>query len=338
MATDAPDIPQGPSVIDNPVEWMADKLQKASTADEPVSEPAAPAQPPEPIEATAEPGPAETPEAPQPQTTWKDLRFPEDDPEVHGFFRGKPLPEVLRSYGYAERKIQEQGHELSTLRTELAAYKALKDMMAPQRPQTQPKTLKDRYADLGVDLDTESITNPERVETARMEILRQEAAVQAEAKLAEERQKSEVQSNERQFQAAVISAAETARLRLDVPRDEYGRKIVGVMATIRASHGDAALLNDQAYEDYYVSLYGKPKTASQEATAPTPPPPGIPSAPNPPGVKRSGSVAPADKVPTLGAEQRRQIENFADTMQFKGELREQYIQKSAAALAALEKR
>lgn len=282
-------------------EWTEAELAKLqSSQSEPEATEAAPAADPEP-----QPEPV-----PDPQPTvvrWKDLeniRLAEDDPDVPlGFFKGKPLVEPFKSQQYAQQKIDEQGKEISQLRMQLAAREAVKEVLGTQaQPAEKPKTRKELYAELGVDLDVDPIANPERYEEARAAIDRKEFERIATEKAQAERAVIEQREQQQRYFAGVIGAVETARRDLGIPEDVYKDRAIAIVQNVRYEKGDAALLDPNEIKAMHARMWGESPAPQPVASQPPP----VPEVPNPPGAKRPAQTAPSPTAaPTLRAEQQR---------------------------------
>jgi hypothetical protein len=331
MSEVTPETPAGSvSATDNPNEWWAGKLKELGDGAQTVVDS-------EPVEQATEAEPvAATPEVPQP--SWKELTFP-DDPEVHGFFRGKPIPEVLKSYSEAEKRMAELGREANDLRAQLAARKALEDILGTRQPEPQkPVELRDRYAARGVDLDVDPIANPEKFAQATLELSREEVKRAKDEEAAQQEQK-------RQGVLSVIQAAERAREALGVAPDmEYGNRLMQkVIPLIRGRFGEDALRNPQAFYDTYLEEFGPVQATPASESAPSTPPPAVPVIPNPPGAKRPAPVAASnDKLPTLPKEQQRVIEQLRAAVKATGLVPEErlkgYEERAAQHLEQLKRR
>lgn len=281
--------PQPKVTVDqDPAEWVNNNLSKAQSAPD----------------ATAATIPAEQPPAAQPNPL--DLNLPEDF--EHGFFRGKPVKELYKSFRAteaemqrAQREAKELRDERERLRAETAAANLAVRMAAEQRQATPQDSLSE--------IEKIWFENPK--EAARR--LKEETIAEAR-RIATESQRTtsaETQAaiTNRDRQARFEAAREEARQRLNVDPATWKKRVVAVLAEITDPEsryfGDGQTsgpLVTQNYIDAYRELYGEQTPQPTVTVAPA-----KPTAGNPPGAhKPASTVAPPPNagLPTLSNEKR----------------------------------
>ena len=288
------EIEATPSLEDMLLTGDMDGFIKAQIGEE-ADEPQAPALAEEaPAAPVAEPPAAEVP-APEPRTSWREQVIPEDDPDVDGFFKGKPVGEIYKSQRHATLKIQEQGERLKKLEAQLAAREALADVAKQlQRPESAPEAAVDPFVARGINLQEDAVLRPEKVMEAMRDISREESERIADEKIGKVLQ----QRDQVQYQQTVINAIEAARNELHIPGEDFSHD--GYVLLEVAKQIDPRLAtNPKFYVNYLqeraqrAARYGQSASPAAPAAAPPPPPPASPaSAANPPGAKRPASAPP----------------------------------------------
>lgn len=293
----ATETPQPKVTVDqNPAEWVNQNLSKAAAPDAP---------------------PQGTPaESPAVQPNPLELNLPEDF--EHGFFRGKPVKELYKSFRAteaemqrAQREAKELRDEKERLRAEVAAKNLAVQMAAEQHQrQTQPQ---------------DNLSNIERVwfenpkEAARL--LREETLAEARRIAAETQTKTSAETiatiTTRDRQTRATAAYEEARQRLNLDEATWQKRAKAVLAEITDPQsryfGDGQTsgpLVTQNYIDAYKDIYGEPAPTVTVA-------PAKPAAGNPPGAhKPASTVAPPPNagLPTLATEKRAALERTAQSL------------------------
>lgn len=236
--------------------------------------------------------------------------IPEDEEGVGGFFKGKPVLELVKSQKYAEAKIEEQGRELNRLRAEMAAKEAagsvLEKLLAAKEKPEEPK----RPAPLP-DVISEPTAYAEELErrnAARLNELLDERQREADQRAAAE--------------AIVIRNVTTAnesilRFRNSLPQmddKKFDRLAVALINEVK-DHPDEypeGLLGEGSYFSAYKSIVGEIPQREQEEE----PERVVTDRANPPSFGRSAPrpTRAALAVPSLRREQEEIVDRITSTM------------------------
>ena len=244
------------------------------------------------------------------RSTILDTVIPEDEEGVGGFFKGKPVLELVKSHKYAEAKIEEQGRELNRLRAEMAAKEAagsvLERMLAVKEKPEEPKR-PDPLPDV-ISEPTAYAEELERRNEARMRVLLDEREKEARERAAAE---SIVIRN-------VTTANESIlKFRSALPEmddKKFDRLAVALINEVK-DHPDeypAGLLGDTSYFSAYKSMVGEIPQQEQEEVHDSV----VPDRANPPAFGRSAPRPTRAQlaVPSLRREQEEIVDRITSTM------------------------
>lgn len=270
-----------------------EQLQGLAPAEEAApAEPAPPAQEPVGSEATA----------------WASTVIPEDA-DVNGFFKGKPVSEVLKSYSHAEKKIQELGHELNQVRMEMAAKLAAGEFIGNMLKKPEPPPAQEEYPDPV--LDPKGYSDKIRALNEQRTV---ELIAQRENEAGERiRTKAELDYKYQIAKAAMLQARSAMPEMDDTRFDKVARALIMEVRDNPEVY-EGGLLSAVSFTKAYNGMFGDlpPRTEQQ---APPVPQQVFQEKQDPPGFGRSAPrQGSGTKVPSLRREQEDIVDRIARTM------------------------
>lgn len=162
--------------------------------------------------------------------SWKEVILPEDDPEIPGFFKGKPAAEAIKSYREAEKRLHEVGYQRNRLEAELAAKDVLIEQLNRQLKPQEPQRPVSPWE--GVDLQEKIITDPAAVLQTQEQRLRAEF----EQRLATERsqilEQMQATEHQRELVRRIEAAGERAREALGYSKEQWPSVVAVVQSEL----------------------------------------------------------------------------------------------------------
>jgi hypothetical protein len=312
-----------PKPVDKPVE--AKPEPKAAKVEEPEDDEAPEVEANEQTEAAVE--------EPEPIPFWQQ-RITDSDPigQTNRFWVGRTPTDVARSAQENFRLYSETKGELDKLRAEQASVEVLKELLQAKTQPEQGDPLQAELAKRGINLDTDILTNPNRVIQAAIEIGEQRASSTIDERLSSYEQKKQAEAQaatqKQQFEANVAGALEATFQYLakndGVPYEEATKWAEALASKAAYKYGVDSMTDPNVY--YQIWKDTIPQSAykssgdgqQQEVEAQIPEPPK--QAANPPGAKRSTRTTEPQStktVPTLKGEQLRVAEQWGDILSAK---------------------
>lgn len=248
----------------------------------------------------------EAPKAPERRIVSLNDEFFPDDFE-HGFFRGKPVAEIVKSFRAtetamqkAQREANERRAEAEQLRADVAARDLALQMAAEAR---QPR----QQIDPLEGIDDLLITNPRAAFEKMKEAAKNEVRQEQQREFQKFQQDHDQQTTKERLTATALQARDQAFAELSaqgVTKDQFLKRQRAILAEITNTESEYGQnqgpLVAANYVQAYKDLFGDPSPAQSVVT---PPPAPMQSAP--PGSKTVVTQSPTNAgLPTLSQEKK----------------------------------
>lgn len=246
---------------------------------------------------------------------WNEVVIPTDDDTVDGFFRGKTVDELNKSFKASQREMQQAQREVNELRSKLAAQQAVADLVKELKPAAPTPTPIDPYAANGLNLETDPILNPTKFFPQQQQIVLGEAEKIAQKKIEEFESKLAEKEQFKREQEAITWALETVKRERGLTDDDMRNRVGFLLFETSNRHRTAdgqpdknALFDPAKIMAVNDSVWGGRQPAAAA-------PPASVSVPNPPGSKATAAVETVQAPTTsLKGYEREALAGAADSL------------------------